>query len=163
MFRRFLTIPLALTAMLAWTAPVLAADSVQVGVLHCKSITGSRVNLIFRSTTDVYCEFRHSGGKVEHYLGETGIAFGADLTFGKDEEEFAFAVLSASDIEVGSHTLAGRYVGGKASASLGVGAGAAALVGGSSDNFALNPLALEANKGFGAAAGIGFLYIEKAR
>ena len=84
---------------------------------------------------------------------------GADLTFAKDEETFAFAVLSAEDIEAGEHALAGRYVGGKVSASLGIGIGAAALVGGSNDNFALNPLAIEGNKGFGAAAGIGFLYI----
>ena len=151
----------ALTVAAAGVAQ--AAESGKIGVLTCKSITGSRVNLIIRSTTDVYCEFKHSDGKVEHYLGETGIALGADLTFAKDEETFAFAVLSAEDIEAGEHALAGRYVGGKVSASLGIGIGAAALVGGSNDNFALNPLAIEGNKGFGAAAGIGFLYIEKAR
>jgi hypothetical protein len=145
------------------TSLAAAADSTQLGVLTCKSIVGTRVNLIFRSTTDIYCEFRHADGKVEHYLGETGIALGADLTFAKDEESFAFAVLSAEDIKVGTHALAGKYIGGKASASLGLGIGAAALVGGSNKNFALNPLALEGNTGFGASAGIGFLYIEKAR
>ncbi len=149
--------------MVAATGLAHADEPGKIGVLTCKSITGSRVNLIIRSTTDVYCEFKHSDGKVEHYLGETGIALGADLTFAKEEEIFAFAVLSAEDIKAGEHALAGRYVGGKVSASLGIGIGAAALVGGSNDNFALNPLALEGNKGFGAAAGIGFLYIEKAR
>jgi hypothetical protein len=160
--KRFSPLLLILSTLLAAQA-AFAEDTIQIGVLTCKSIVGSRVNLIFRSTTDVYCEFKHSDGQVEHYLGETGIAFGADLTFAKEEEIFAFAVLSASDVDVGSHTLAGRYVGGKASASLGVGIGAAMLVGGSRDNFALNPLALEGNKGFGASAGIGFLNIEKSR
>ena len=139
------------------------AEDFRLGILTCNSIPGTRVNLIIRSTTDVSCKFQHESGKVEHYLGETGIAFGADLTFAKDEETFAFVVISATQIRIGEHTLAGRYVGGKASASVGVGIGAAILVGGSRDNFSLQPLALEGNTGFGAAAGLGFLYIEKAR
>ena len=141
----------------------VADEGSRVGVLTCKSIPGTRVNLIIRSTTDVHCEFKHEGGRVEHYLGETGIAFGADLTFSKEEETFAFTVLSAERITAGEHKLAGKYVGGRASASVGVGVGAAVLVGGDQDNFSLQPLALEGNKGFGAAAGLGFLYIEKAR
>jgi hypothetical protein len=139
------------------------AQDNRLGVLTCNSIPGTRVNLIIRSTTDVSCEFRHESGKVEHYLGETGIAFGADLTFQKDEETFAFTVVSAAKIKIGEHTLAGKYIGGRASASVGLGLGAAVLVGGSRDNFSLQPLALEGNKGFGAAAGLGFLYIEKSR
>lgn len=142
--------------------PAQAQDS-RIGVLTCNSIPGTRVNLIIRSTTDVHCEFKHDNGRVEHYLGETGIALGADLTFSKEEESFAFAVLSAEQIKPGEHTLAGKYVGGRASASVGVGVGAAVLVGGDRDNFSLQPLALEGNRGFGAAAGLGFLYIEKAR
>ena len=121
------------------------------------------MNLIIRSTTDVHCEFKHENGRVEHYLGETGIALGADLTFSKSEESFAFTVISAETINPGEHTLTGKYVGGRASASVGVGVGAAVLVGGDQDNFSLQPLAVEGNKGFGAAAGLGFLYIEKAR
>ena len=145
-----------------WMAPA-SAEGTRAGVLTCKSIPGTRVNLIIRSTTDVTCEFRDDIGKVEYYIGETGIALGADLTFKKEEETFAFTVLSASSIIVGEHTLVGKYVGGKASASVGVGVGAAILVGGNNDNFSLQPLAVEGNKGFGAAAGLGFLYIEKGR
>ena len=144
------------------TAPSYA-DGTRIGVLTCKSIPGTRVNLIIRSTTDVTCEFRDDIGKVEYYIGETGIAFGADLTFKKEEESFAFTVLSAEQIVVGQHTLTGKYIGGKASASVAVGVGAAVLIGGNTDNFSLQPLAVEGNKGFGAAAGIGFLYIEKGR
>jgi hypothetical protein len=40
--------------------------------------------------------------------------------------------------------------------------GVAVLVGGDQNNFSLQPLAVEGNRGFGAAAGLGFLYIEKA-
>ena len=147
---------------LLWITPA-AAEGTRIGVLTCKSIPGTRVNLIIRSTSDVECVFRDDIGKVEYYIGETGIALGADLTFKKEEETFAFTVLSASKIVVGEHTLAGRYVGGKASASVGIGVGAAVLVGGNNDNFSLQPLAVEGNTGIGAAAGLGFLYIEKSR
>ena len=91
--------------------------------------------MIIRSTTDASCRFEHESGKIEHYLGETGIAFGADLTFAKDQETFALVEISATKLRIGEHTLVGRYVGGKASASIGVGIGAAILVGGSRDNF----------------------------
>ena len=102
---------------------------------------------------------KDSQGNVERYKGETGIALGLDLSF-KEKETFGFSVISANTVTAGSHALAGKYGGGKATASLGVGLGAAALVGGNDDNFGLNPLALSTEQGVGAAAGIGFLYIE---
>ncbi|MBM3565458.1 MAG: DUF992 domain-containing protein, partial [Alphaproteobacteria bacterium] len=93
--------------------------------------------------------------------GETGIALGADLNL-KGIERISFAVLAAtSDYTVGSYALSGRYVGAKASASAGVGAGAAVLIGGGSKNISLQPVALEGNTGLGAAAGLGYLYIER--
>ena len=136
-----------------------AAAEVQIGVLACNSVPGSRTNLIIRSTTDITCEFKDAKGNVERYKGETGIALGLDLSF-KERETFGFSVISANEVPAGNHALAGKYGGGKATASLGVGVGAAALVGGNNDNFGLNPLALSAEEGVGAAAGIGFLYIE---
>ena len=81
----------------------------------------------------------------------------------KSEETFAFSVISANKANAGNHALAGKYGGARATASAGVGLGAAALVGGNEDNFGLNPLALSAEKGIGASAGIGFLYLEAAK
>lgn len=147
-----------LTALAVAVAPAASAE-VEIGVLTCKTVPGSRVNLLIRSTTDVNCEFKDSQGKTEQYKGESGIALGLDLSF-KSNETFAFSVISSSVAGAGSHSLAGKYIGGKASAALGVGLGAAVLVGGSDDNFGLNPIAVGANQGIGAAAGIGFLYIE---
>jgi hypothetical protein len=118
--------------------------------------------LLIRSTADVSCEFKDTDGKVERYKGESGIALGLDLSF-KTEESFAFAVISNAVAGAGSHSLAGKYVGGKASVSAGIGVGAAALVGGSDDNFGLNPIAVGGEKGAGISAGIGFLYIEADR
>lgn len=138
---------------------VMAAGGVKLGVITCQVVPGSRVNLLIRSTADVKCEFDNRG-TVEHYVGETGIALGLDLSF-RSDEKMAFAVIAAADdVQPGAHALAGRYVGGEASATAGVGVGAKVLVGGGDKNISLQPLALEANKGLGASAGLGFLYLE---
>jgi len=152
----------AVTLMTGVVAPRAASADVELGVLSCKSVTRSRLNLAIRSTVDIRCKMKYSGGEVERYKGETGIALGLDLSF-KDNEQIAFTVISASEVNAGSYPVAGKYIGGKASASAGVGLGVAALIGGSNDNFGLNPLALEADQGVGVAAGVGFLYIEPDR
>jgi hypothetical protein len=142
----------------------VAADKagLEIGVLKCSVVPGSRVNLLIRSTADVSCTFNNQG-TLERYQGEAGIALGLDLSF-KTEENMAFAVISAtSNATPGSYTLAGKYVGGQAAASVGIGLGAKVLVGAGNQSLSLQPLALETNKGLGASAGIGFLYIEKAR
>lgn len=149
-------------ALAASTPAVHAAEGsagIQVGVLTCSVVPGSRVNLLIRSTADVSCTYENQG-QTEKYKGETGIALGLDLSF-KNDEKFAFAVLAASaDVKPGAHALAGKYVGGTLGANVGVGVSASALVGGGSKNISLQPLALGTSKGVGAAGGIGFLYIE---
>lgn len=134
----------------------------QIGIIKCNVIPGSRVNLLVRSTADVECTWEYAGA-VEKYKGETGIALGLDLSF-KDNETIAFTVIAASsDVTPGKYALAGKYVGGQADAALGVGVGAKVLVGGGNKNVSLQPLALSGSTGVGASAGVGFLYIEAAK
>ena len=158
-------VTLALAGGLALSAPLAQADDtagLEVGVLSCTVVPGSRVNLIIRSTADVTCEF-NNGDTVEKYVGETGIGLGLDLSF-KTDEKMAFSVITASsDVRPGAYSLTGKYVGGELTASAGVGLGAKALVGAGDQNFSLQPLALETNKGLGVSGGLGFLYIEPAR
>jgi len=138
---------------------IAAENGLQIGVLQCSVVPGTRVNLIIRSTADVVCEFNNNG-TIEKYKGETGIGLGLDLSF-KSDEKMHFAVFAASsDVSAGSHALAGKYVGAELSAALGVGLGAKALIGGSKDSFTLQPLALETSTGLGISGGLGFLYIE---
>jgi hypothetical protein len=146
--------------VVASTQTVIAADNgLQIGVLQCSVVPGTRVNLIIRSTADVVCQFNNNG-TIEKYKGETGIGLGLDLSF-KSDEKMHFAVFAASsDVSSGSHALAGKYVGGELSAAVGVGLGAKALIGGSNDSFSLQPLALETSTGLGISGGLGFLYIE---
>ena len=58
---------------------------------------------------------------------------------------------------LGRGELTGSYVGGAASATVGVGVGAHALIGGSSNTIALQPLSLQGQTGLSAAAGVADL------
>jgi hypothetical protein len=60
-------------------------------------------------------------------------------------------------------SLAGSYAGGTASATVGVGVGANALIGGSNNTIALQPLSIEGSTGLNVAAGIGALTLAPAR
>lgn len=156
---------LALSVLLGGTLQCSSAGAqapgLEVGLLTCTVVPGSRVNLVVRSTADVTCDYT-KGGAAEHYVGETGIALGVDLSF-RSNERMAFTVLSASqDIAPGSNALAGKYVGGEVSAAAGLGLGAKALFGGGAKNVGLQPVALESSRGLGASGGLSFLYIEPA-
>ena len=154
-------VTLAAVAVLAvLVAPAtIAAGGIEIGVITCSVVPGSRVNLLIRSTADVECEFNNQG-TIEKYVGETGIALGLDVSFRRDEK-IAFTVIAASDdVRPGAGALAGKFVGGELTASAGLGLGAKALIGGGNQNVGLQPLALEANQGFGLSGGIGFLYLQ---
>ena len=138
-----------------------AEGGVRVGVLSCDSVPGSRVDLIVHSKVDVVCVFSTPQG-VEHYSGETGIGIGFDLNWTR-RERIVFAVLMASsDVRIGSHALAGRYFGGKVSATVGLGAGVAILAGGGDKNVSLQPIAVEISSGLGVAAGLSYLILSPA-
>lgn len=149
-----------IVAGLLTAAPIVNAQSgIQIGILNCTVVPGSRVNLLIRSTADVECVFS-SGDAKEEYKGDTGIALGLDLSF-KENEKLAFTVIAAtSDIRPGSGALAGKYVGGQVSAAAGLGLGAQALFGGGAKNIGLQPLAIETSTGLGVSGGLSFLYIE---
>ncbi|MEQ8659975.1 MAG: DUF992 domain-containing protein [Gammaproteobacteria bacterium] len=156
---KVLALALALGATAAPLAPTQAAAGLEVGVLTCSVVPGSRLNLLIRSTADVKCVYA-KGGATEEYVGETGIALGLDLSF-KQDEKMAFTVIAASqDVSPGARALGGRYVGGELSAAAGLGLGAKALLGGGDKNVGLQPLALESSTGIGASGGLSFLYIE---
>jgi len=130
----------------------------KIGVLTCETIPGTRRNLIIHSTVGLDCQFDTPDGS-EKYRGESGIALGLDLNWDR-QEKIHYAVISGqSDYRVGSYALVGKYVGGKASATVGVGVGAAALIGGGEKNITLQPLALETSTGIGVAGGIGYLFL----
>ncbi len=143
---------------------VLAADEVssagtKVGILTCKTVPNSGVNLILHSTVNVKCTFKSTaGGSVEKYKGETGIGLGIDLNINR-QETIGYTVLSA-DFKPGTYQLAGKYGGAGASATVGAGVGAQVLIGGNKRSISLQPLVLSASTGAGVAAGLTYLYLE---
>ena len=150
----------------AATLPVLPGKAfaegeggVEIGILTCKKIPGTYEYYLVHSTVGVHCVFSHPEGE-EHYSGRSGIALGLDLNW-KHTEDMAYSVIGGSgDVRPGAYGLSGTYLGGRVSATIGVGLGVAVLVGGGNQSFSLQPLALEVNSGLGAAAGIAYLSLE---
>ena len=90
-------------------------------------------------------------------MGEMGMSIGIDLQQ-KSNAQTVFTVIAvSSDTRTEAYSLEGTYVGGKASAALGIGAGTSVMFGGGDKNFSLQPVAIETSTGLGAALGIGYL------
>jgi len=133
----------------------------EIGILTCKTVPDSTVNLVIHSTASVRCNYVSTDGSgVEHYVGETGVGFGIDLSY-KRESTIAYSVF-ALDTKQGSHKMAGKYVGVGATATLGAGLGAHALIGGSDNSISLRP-ALEGSTGIGVSGGFTYLYLQAAK
>ena len=151
MFSRILGISTAL-ALLATTAVPASAQSpsgVNVGSLTCKVAGG--VGFVFGSSKELSCLFSRSNGVAERYTG-TIKKFGVDIGFTK-EAQIVWLVFAPGNI--GAGVLAGSYGGAVVSATVGAGAGANVLVGGSSKQVSLQPVSVEGSIGLNVAAGIG--------
>jgi len=139
-----------------------AQGGIELGILSCRSVPGTQSNLILHSTVDLKCVFRGVGGE-EAYNGQTGVALGLDLNWRRSETLYFTVLGGTTDTRIGSYGLTGNYVGGKASATADFGGGEAALFGGGSKNFSLQPVALEGTSGLGVAGGVSYLYLEPDR
>ncbi|MBV9862974.1 MAG: DUF992 domain-containing protein [Alphaproteobacteria bacterium] len=152
----------SMTAMLA-AAPALTSTAqaqagVQVGTLTCSVSSGW--GFVFGSSRGLNCTFAGPGGYYEHYTG-TISKFGVDIGYTQGGVILWSVVAPTTQLAPGS--LAGSYVGGTASATVGVGVGANALVGGSGNSIALQPVSIEGNSGLNVAAGIGAMTLRFRR
>jgi hypothetical protein len=120
-----------------------------VGSLTCTVAGG--VGFIFGSSKDLSCLFTRSDGKAERYSGSIK-KFGIDIGFTK-EAHIIWSVIAPGNIAPGA--LSGSYGGATASAAVGVGGGGNVLVGGSNNQFTLQPVSVEGSTGLNVAAGIG--------
>ena len=155
----------ALTAIASLTFAVLpagAADkqpatNVNAGTLTCKSKGG--IGLIIGSKTTLNCAYKPAGkGAVRHYSG-TVTKIGLDIGI-KGPTTVIWGVL-ASSVDLPEGALQGNYGGVSASAAIGLGAGANALVGGSKDSVVLQPLSVQGQTGLSIAAGITGLKLKR--
>ena len=160
MFRTYwlaVTFIVALGPALALTGSAQAQPGVVVGTLTCNVASGS--GFVFGSSRAINCTFAGPDGRYEHYVGNIS-KFGADI--GYTQGGILVWTVIAPTAALGPGALAGNYVGGTASATVGVGLGANALVGGSNNSIALQPLSIEANRGLNVAAGIAAMTLTPA-
>jgi hypothetical protein len=129
---------------LAVSAPAQAQSGVRAGVLTCNEASGW--GFVFGSSREVRCTFSHDGHDVARYSGHID-KFGVDVGY-QHAGVLVWAVFAPSDGPPPG-SLSGHYGGLTAGATVGVGAAANILVGGSDRTVSLQPL--------NVAAGIGEL------
>jgi len=149
----------ALSGSLALGASAQAqpAPGVVIGTLTCSVASG--FGFVFGSSRAINCTYGGPGGRYEHYVGNIS-KFGVDI--GYTQGGVLIWTVFAPTAALAPGALGGNYVGGTASATVGVGIGANALIGGFNNSIALQPLSIEANQGLNVAAGIAALTLTPA-
>lgn len=154
---RFAAFAAAAGLSLALAGPAAAQGGVQVGTLTCNA--SGAWGFIFGSTRDIACTFA-APGRVEYYRGQIS-KFGVDIGYTQGGVLVWTVVAPTTQLRPGD--LAGNYGGATASATIGIGVGANALIGGSSNTITLQPLSIETNRGLNIAAGVASLTLSPAR
>jgi hypothetical protein len=131
---------------------------IKVGVLECRG--AASVGFIVGSVTNLGCVLRIDGVPDDRYIA-TIRKVGVDLGI-TQESALAWAVY-APVARLGPGDLSGNYAGAQGSASVGVGIGGNALIGGSNNSIALQPLSVQGQVGVNLAAGLESLELRPGR
>lgn len=140
-----------------FSGPAAAQAGVQVGTLTCNSAGGW--GFIFGSSRALACTFS-APNHVEYYRGEIS-KFGVDIGYTAGGVLIWTVFAPTTNVSVGD--LSGTYGGGTASATVGVGVGANALIGGSGNHMVLQPVSIEGTTGLNVAAGVAAMTLSPAR
>ncbi len=129
---------------------------VRLGVLTCQ-VDGGKGRIV-TSKRELSCIFENVDGRpIERYAGEIR-RYGLDIG-STQYSDIGWGVFSLTGSGSTPGALQGKYGGVSAGASLGVGLGANVLVGGLERSFALQPLSVEATRGFNLALGVASLQL----
>jgi hypothetical protein len=128
-----------------------------VGTLICKG--GPSVGLIVGSTQPMVCTFKPEGHHRSRDYRATMTKVGLDIGF-KNETTIVWQVLGSTDVYKGG-LLVGDYGGVSAEASVALGVGANALVGGSGKSVVLQPLSVQGQTGLNLAVGVTSLVLHR--
>jgi uncharacterized protein DUF992 len=153
-----LAIGAAVLAATAYLAVPAEAAGIKVGVLTCNVQGGW--GFILGSSKAVNCSFVGQRGYAEHYVGNIS-KVGVDIGYTKGGVLIWDVIAPESNMRPGA--LQGDYGGLTASATVGAGIGANALIGGFDRSFTLQPVSIEGNTGLNVAAGIGALDLKFER
>jgi hypothetical protein len=135
--------------------PAAAQERVRTGTLRCSVAPGVAIVIGSRSLS---CSFRSTRGQRESYSGRlTKVGFNFGVT---GRGVLVWGVFEPA----GRHRIIdGTYVGATGEASLGAGIGANALVGGTNDSVALQPLSVQGQTGVNVALGGASLTLQRVR
>lgn len=147
----------ALTLGSAFAAKETARHGVNVGSLSCEIESG--VGLVLGSNKDVNCVYRSPNGKAQRYTG-TMTHIGLDIGVTSDGR-IIWAVFAPGNLKPGA--LAGTYFGASAEATVGIGGGVNALVGGFNHAISLQPVSVQANSGLNAALAVSQLKLKAVK
>lgn len=151
----------ALAASLGMAAgmaqPAAAQSGVRIGSLSCNA--SGAWGFILGSTRELACTFT-SAGRVEYYRGQIS-RFGVDIGYTSGGVLVWGVIAPTAQLRPGD--LAGTYGGATASATVGVGLGANALIGGSGNSITLQPLSIEGQTGLNVAGGVAAMTLTPAR
>ena len=139
----------SLAVLITTPQAAVAQQGVKIGALRCEVSGG--LGLIITSSKDMQCVFTSASGRSEPYSG-TIRKFGLDIGV-TDQGVLAWDVFAPSEGPKPG-ALAGDYTGIDASATVGAGVGANALVGGFGRSVTLQPLSVQAQTGLALAAGV---------
>lgn len=132
-------------------------NKVVAGTLTCKG--KGTVGLILGSKQTLACSY-NPAGKKNPKLAYTATITKLGLDIGiKGPSVMVWTVLG-STTELPGEALAGKYAGLSADASIGIGAGANALIGGSKDSVVLQPLSVQGQTGVNIAIGVAGLTLK---
>jgi Protein of unknown function (DUF992) len=160
--RRFLVLAAAaitlLVGLIVGGSAQQPIQRVQVGVLECRG--GASIGFVVGSVTNLGCVLRVDGAPEDRYIA-TIRKVGLDLGI-TQETALAWGVY-APVARLGPGDLTGDYAGAQGSATLGVGVGGNALIGGSNNSIALQPLSVQGQVGVNIAAGLESLELRPGR
>ena len=139
----------AASGLTLFTVPAYAA--VEAGTLECNVEGG--VGLILGSSKAMECRYQSADGQIAEVYDGRVTKLGVDI--GVTGESVIIWKVFAPSSSLRPGALQGSYVGATGQATVGVGAGANVLVGGSDETISLQPVSVSAQSGLNVAAGIG--------
>jgi len=158
MLNRLVKPALLLGLLLTGNPAHAQGGSNQQGMLTCR--TSASIGLIVGSTQRLACQFKANSGFTQNYVGRMNrVGLDIGITAGG---VMVWAVLGNSSA-MRPGVLTGRFVGASGDISLGVGAGANILVGGTARSVSLQPLSLEGQVGVNLALGVAGLTLTPVR
>jgi hypothetical protein len=132
-------------------------SGVKAGMLTCNVNSGW--GLVFGSSRRLDCTFSPDSTHTDRYLGKIN-KYGVDIGYTSGGVMIWAVFAPTNSVSPGS--LSGGYAGVTGGASVGVGANANVLVGGSGNHISLQPVSIEGATGLNVAAGVASIQLSHA-